>query len=320
MAESKKRSSRLGRGLSSLMAQPVPTQPATGGKPAAKAAEAHAQSEQDADAPEGLRHLSVAAISPNRHQPRQQFDEAALKSLADSIRADGLMQPIVVRPDASEKGRYELVAGERRWRAAQIAALETLPAIVRELDDRQIAEWALIENLQREDLNPIERAAAFRRLGEQFDMGHEAIAARVGLDRSTVTNLLRLLALAPGVQDLLRNDLLSMGQARALAGVTDAASQEALARRAVKEGMSVREVERAVRSLTQEKTGGAEKGSQETRSSHFRDLEQQIGHQLGTRVAIAPGRKKGSGKLTIEFFSIDQFDNLLDKLGVQAEE
>src|SRR5690606_18250446 len=147
-------------------------------------------------------------------------------------------------------GAYELIAGERRWRAAQIAELTTLPALVRDLDDRQIAELALIENLQREDLNAIERAEAFQRLADTFAMSHEAIAERVGLDRSTVANLIRLLALAPGVQRLVRDDLLSMGQARALASVGDPAQQEALAKQAVREGMSVREVEAAVRRLT----------------------------------------------------------------------
>lgn len=233
------------------------------------------------------------------------------------------MQPIVVRAAGEASGRFELVAGERRWRAAKIAGLEQIPALVRDLDDQQLAEWALIENLQREDLNPIERAEAFARLGGQFAMSHEQIATRVGLDRSTVSNLLRLLTLAEPVQQLLRDDLLSMGQARALVGVADAGQQKSLAKQAVREGLSVRAVEQAARRLAL----AAGKGDASTpaavpmtpRSTHFKDLEQQIGEQIGTRVAIRTGRKKGTGRLTIEFYSVDQFDALLNRLGVTTD-
>lgn len=328
MLESKKpaasRPSRLGRGLSSLMAAPVAVEP-----PAAPESDAPATAPPspapDADGgagatpSDGLRYIGVGEIVPNRHQPRQHFDEIALCTLAESIKADGLMQPVVVRTRTG--GGYELVAGERRWRASKLADLQVIPALVRDLDDRQSAELSLIENLQREDLNALERAEAFQRLATSFSLSHDSIADRVGLDRSTVANLIRLLALAPGVQQLVRDDLLSMGQARALASMADPAQQESLAKQAVREGMSVREVESAVRRLT---AAAAPKpdthAPPEERSTHFRDLEQTIGQQLGTRVAIAPGRKKGSGKMTIEFFSLEQFDALIEKLGVRVDD
>ncbi len=345
MLDAKKpnRPSRLGRGLSSLLNTPVAVEPQaappaaaeperTGdpgntSSPSAPAKDAAgvtdhataAASTSGTEAGEGLRYVPVAEIVPNRHQPRQHFDETALRTLAASIKRDGLMQPIVVRPTGGGEHPYELVAGERRWRAAQIAGLAVMPALVRELDERQTAELALIENLQREDLNAIERAEAFQRLAERFGLAHDEIADRVGLDRSTVANLIRLLGLAPAVQQLVRDDLLSMGQARALASVGDPAQQEALAKQAVREGMSVRDVEAAVRRATRptEPKAAPEKPD---RASHFTDLQQSIGRQLGTRVAIAPGRKKGTGKLTIEFYSIDQFDNLIEKLGVRVDE
>ncbi len=265
----------------------------------------------------GLTYIPVASLRPNRHQPRQQFDEPALKRLADSIRSEGIMQPIVARPDGQDTGRYEVVAGERRWRAAQIAGLTTVPVIVRDLNDRQLAEWALIENLQREDLNPIERAEAFSRLIEQFGLSHEETGARIGMDRSSITNHLRLLNLCDPVKQLIREGLISMGQARALVGLSDEAQQAMLAERAVRQGLSVREVEAAVRKITS--TSSASSRPAAGRSPYLADLEKQIAQQLGTKVALRPGRKKGTGTLSIEFYSLDQFDALVSQLGVKMD-
>jgi ParB family chromosome partitioning protein len=291
--------------------------------PASAASAHHAASDPAAEArANGLVYLSVDAISSNPHQPRQQFDVAALEKLAESIKADGLMQPIVVRPTpGSANGDMQIVAGERRWRAARLAGLATIPAIVRELDDQQMAEWALIENLQREDLNPIERAEAFQRLTEDFGLSHERVADRVGLERSTISNLLRLLSLCDHAKQLVRDGLLSMGQARAIAGLSDPAQQKHVAELAVRKGLSVREVEKAVRGLAQGHDAALTTRSSASggRSAYLADLEKQIGEQLGTRVAIRAGRKKGSGKLTIEFFSLDQFDHLLSRMGVQTD-
>lgn len=352
MTANKKRSSRLGRGLSSLMASPVQVHPDTMPEaPVAKegAVLSEIGSERDVvtsdpksntpglmngrgynpspQAPSppidnrsevGISYLSVDCLEPNRHQPRQNFDKASLKSLADSIASEGVMQPIIARPSLSGQGRYEVVAGERRWRAAQIAGLATLPVIVRDLNDRQLAEWALIENLQREDLNPIERAEAFSRLIEQFGLSHEEAGTRVGMDRSSISNHLRLLNLSEPVKQFIGDGLLSMGQARALAGLSDIAQQQMLAERAVRQGMSVREVESAVRKLAEgEKITG--KSSPKPRASYLVDLEKQITEQLGTKVLIKPGRKKGAGTLSIEFYSLDQFDSLIGQLGVKTD-
>jgi ParB family chromosome partitioning protein len=260
--------------------------------------------------------LPVDQIEPNRQQPRQHFDKAALGELAESIRRAGLMQPVVVRKQGS--GRYELIAGERRWRAAQLAGLTEIPAYLRDVDDQQAAEWALIENLQREDLNPIERAEAFRRLAEGYGLKHEEVAERVSLDRSTVTNLLRLLKLAPPVREMVSRGTLSMGQSRALAGVEDHDDQQRLAERAVREGWSVRQVEAAVKSLAQGANPQGRPAEKAARAAYLDDLERQIAEQLSTKVQLKTGRKKGSGTLSIEFYSIDQFDDLLGKLGVET--
>lgn len=324
------RPARLGRGLSSLMAQPVRVPPAAlveaaqgaphPAAPAPPAAWTRQTGESSPSAAEGLSLLPVADIQPNPHQPRQHFDDASLQALAASIRREGVMQPVVVRPCRDAAVGYELVAGERRWRAARLAGLDRIPALVRELDDQRVAEWALIENLQREDLNPLERAQAFRSLHQTFGLSHGDIAERVGLDRSTVTNLLRILELDPRVQTLVRDNLLSMGQARALAAVADADAQHALAQRVVAEGLSVRQVEQAVRQLAD---GVSAQPAARTRkggaAAHVSDLERQVSQQIGSRVRIRPGRRKGTGAITIEFYSLDQFDALMTRLGVSME-
>ena len=330
----KSKPSRLGRGLSSLMATPVAVKPesgATDGPPAPGVAEpGDSAADQEAgngtatrrESGAGLEWLALDAVVPNPHQPRQHFDAKALARLADSIASDGVMQPIVVRvrPDAlADQPRYELVAGERRWRAARLAGLERIPAVVRLLDDQQLAEWALVENLQREDLNPMERAEAFRRLAEGFGLSHDEVAQRVGLERSTVTNHLRLLRLDAEVASLVAQSVLSMGQARSLAGLEDVEAQRALAKRVVKEEMSVRQVEAAVRAAQAPATSSPESVAPDHRAAYLDDLEGQIRDQLGTKVMIKPYRKKGTGCLSIDFNSLEHFDDLLARLGVKTE-
>lgn len=329
---SKKRPSRLGRGLSSLMATPVPVEDAVASPAEAvassgglqgpvvdSASSANLSLTSGAVDPEagGYTRLALSSIIANATQPRQHFNETALRQLAESIKREGLIQPVVVRPTGDKK--YELVAGERRWRAAGIAGLESIPAFVKTLDERQVAEWALIENLQREDLNPIERAEAFSRLGETFGLSHEAIADRVGLERSTVTNLLRLLKLAPPVREMVVRGMLSMGQSRALAGIEDPAQQLALAEKSAKEGLSVRQVEAEAKALSQAQAKPAEPAKKAVRAAYLDDLERQIGEQLSTKVQIKTARKKGAGTLSIDFYNIDQFDDLLGKLGVETQ-
>ena len=325
MATKKNRPSRLGRGLSSLMATPVEVAvPASAGeKPPAESPEQPSsdvltdRSDPLPASTDGLVHLPVTTIQPNPHQPRQRFDPSKIRSLAESIKSDGLMQPIVVRPAPGESGRYELIAGERRWRAAQEAGLEQVPALVREIDEEKAAELALIENLQREDLNAIEKAEAFQHLGDQFGLTHTQIAERVGLERSSVSNLLRLLDLSNFVRDLVRENVLSMGQARAIAGLADAVQQKALAERAVREGLSVRQVEQEARRLQQ--PAASRTSSASSSSPVLSDLEKQIGQQLGTRVKIKAGKKKGAGTLAIDFYSLDEFYALLARLDVKAD-
>lgn len=330
MAAKKPRASRLGRGLSSLMATPVEVNPAsnppaTGSHPdpVGDAGSAIADASGGTTAPsvtgnDGLQHLSVEAIRPNRHQPRQRFDPGAIRSLAQSIANDGMMQPIVVRPIHSGSTEFELIAGERRWRAAQQAGLERVPALVRGVSDEKAAEWALIENLQREDLNPIEKAEAFQRLGDQFGLSHSEIAERVGLERSSVSNLLRLLNLSDFVRDLVRENVLSMGQARAIAGLADQGQQRGLAERAVREGLSVRQVEAEVRRLQQPQTQAPANAGGRS-SAALSDLEKQIAQQLGTRVKIKAGRKKGTGTVSIDFYSLDEFDALMSRMDVKTD-
>ncbi|MEO0515519.1 MAG: ParB/RepB/Spo0J family partition protein [Planctomycetota bacterium] len=316
----KKKPSRLGRGLSSLMATPVAASAVPAG------AESSGEVVERADGglaaggggeAAGYKRILISEIEPNAEQPRQHFDEAALLQLADSIKREGLIQPVVVRPTRLEK--YELVAGERRWRAAGLAGLESIPAFIKALDDRQVAEWALIENLQREDLNPIERAEAFQRLGESFGLSHESIAERVGLERSTVTNLLRLLKLSPPVRDMVVRGMLSMGQSRAIAGIEDTTQQLALAEKAAKDGLSVRQVEAEAKAVGKAQAQPAQTQKKAVRAAYLDDLERQIGEQLSTKVQIKTARKKGAGTLSIDFYDIDQFDELLAKLGVETQ-
>jgi len=348
MARTKK--PRLGRGLSSLMASPVAVTPPasatgpppketdeTGGVSAGTEAAAAPPSAIQASAGTGqaLHYIGLDQIAPNPHQPRQHFDEASLKQLAHSIQQDGLMQPVVLRPAPGQTDRYELVAGERRWRAAGLAELEQIPAIIRSLSDQQVAEWALVENLQREDLNPIERAQAFARLAEQFGHSHEQIAERVGIERPTVSNYLRLLDLHSSLQAAVRDGQLSAGHGRALGGLPDLEAQAIMGRQTIEQGWSVRQTEDAVRvAMADPRTPGAAgsatgKGDvtsggggwrkQARRSPHVIDLERQVAEQLQTKVTIKPGRKKGSGVVSIEYYSLDQFDALLNRMGIEVD-
>jgi ParB family chromosome partitioning protein len=254
---------------------------------------------------EALATVGVAAIRPGRYQPRTRMDERSLAELAQSIRSQGLLQPVVVRP---VNGGYELVAGERRWRAAQMAGLEQIPAIVREVPDEAALVMALIENVQREDLNPIEEAAAVQRLIDQFKMTHEQAADAVGRSRSATSNLLRLLKLAKPVQEMLMRGALEMGHARALLAL-DGARQIELATRIAARGLSVRDTEALVQRLLRTP-------AQRRRKRADRDLErlaEELSERLGTTVEIRASRK-GRGKLLLHYSSLDHLDQLLKRL------
>ncbi|OGA39497.1 MAG: chromosome partitioning protein ParB [Betaproteobacteria bacterium RIFCSPLOWO2_12_FULL_62_13] len=258
-------------------------------------------------AEEQLRSLPIDSVQPGKYQPRTRMDQEALGELAESIRAQGIMQPILVRPLVD--GRYEIIAGERRWRAARIAGLGTVPALVRDVPDRQALAVSLIENIQRENLNPLEEATGIQRLIQEFGMTHAEAAQALGRSRSGVTNLLRLLDLAPPVRELLAQGRLDMGHARALLTLP-VARQVALAREAVAKQLSVRDVER--------RASAALKQAPPARRAHVdRDiarLEEDLSDRLGTTVQIRVGAKQGSGRLIISYRSLDQLDALLARL------
>ncbi|HWB20762.1 MAG TPA: ParB/RepB/Spo0J family partition protein [Phycisphaerales bacterium] len=329
---------RLGRGLGSLISTPVKI-------------DIHPEAIQDkselpVNMPQGVESqsndksggmmLDVAQITPNPRQPRKTFDEQSLEVLANSIKIAGLMQPILVResknPVRAADGtfvRYELIAGERRWRAAQKAGLVKIPAIIRDVDERTSAEHALIENLQREDLNPIDRAEAFAQLIREFGLTHDEVASQVGLDRSTITNHLRLNELDERIKSMVRSNSLTMGHARALLAITNLEKRSHFAAHAKNDGWSVRELERRIAAMasgasmsavTAAKSAGKMPGMPKRGTANTADLERRLGEYLGTRVHIEPGEKKGSGKLVVEFYSLDQFDGLMDRMGFGVDD
>lgn len=250
--------------------------------------------------------LPVAQIRPGRYQPRTRMSQEALAELAASIRSQGLMQPVLVRP--VDRDRYELIAGERRWRASQMAGLQEIPVLIREVPDEAALAMSLIENIQREDLNPMEEAAGLQRLADEFRMTHEQVADAVGRSRSATTNLLRLLRLAKPVQAMVMEGVLEMGHARALLSL-DGARQIEAANRIAARGLSVREAEALA--------GGLLKGQPARRKPKAdRDLarlEEETSERLGTTVEIRAGRK-GSGRVIVHFSSLDHLEQLLRKL------
>ncbi|NKN32927.1 ParB/RepB/Spo0J family partition protein [Marichromatium bheemlicum] len=250
--------------------------------------------------------LPLEQLQRGRYQPRRDFDPEALRELAESIRAQGVLQPILARPLA--EGRYEIVAGERRWRACQQAGLDEIPALVRELDATSALAIALIENIQRADLNPLEEATALHRLVEEFELTHQEVAEAVGKSRTTVSNLLRLLELEPEVKDHLDHGRLEMGHARALLGVKGQV-QCALARQVVAGGLSVRDTERLVRRLQQGATAAPTPRAEET-DPDIRRLQNDLTDRLGAAVRIQHG-SRGSGKLVISYNSLDELDGIL---------
>ncbi|HXZ53491.1 MAG TPA: ParB/RepB/Spo0J family partition protein [Burkholderiales bacterium] len=255
---------------------------------------------------EALTTLPVGRIRPGKYQPRTKMDQEALAELASSIKSQGLMQPLLVRP--VERDRYELIAGERRWRAAQMAGLDEVPALVRDVPDEAALAMALIENIQRENLNPMEEASGLQRLIDEFKMSHEQAADAVGRSRSATTNLLRLLKLTKPVQAMVMEGVLDMGHARAILALEGARQVEA-AKRVAARGLSVREAEALVARMLRGKTT-------RQRRKPDRDmarLEEEISEQLGTTVEIRPGRK-GSGKLIVHYSGLDHLDQLLRKL------
>jgi ParB family chromosome partitioning protein len=268
-------------------------------------------SREHAEASGALREVPMTSVRPNRFQPRTRIDEAELADLANSMEASGLLQPVIVR---SRDGGYELIAGERRWRAAERLGWLQIPAIVKEVDDRTLLTLALIENLQRDDLSPIDAAAGYRRLGDEFQLGHAEIARAVGRERSTVANLLRLLQLPGDVQAMVHEKRLSAGHARALLGLSDADRQSALAIEAIEQDWSVREIEAAVAGTrTARRPARRAAGQPAARgvTADVKRVEDALRKRLGTDVRVT-ARRRGRGFVTISYYSNDDLSRLLE--------
>lgn len=314
--------SRLGRGLSSLIKVSIPEDgPVDVGATEEGAGVNPAAAEQAPRMIEVLgrpAEISVDEIRANPHQPRRTFTETNLRELADSIKSNGIIQPIVVRKIEEGGGAgYELIAGERRLRAAKLAGLSVVPCVVKEVDGLTQAQMALVENIQREDLAPLERAAAYKVLLTQLGLTQSELAVRLGEERSTVANYVRLLELAEQVKRWIREGLLSLGHAKLLAGVADVLEQERLGKLVVMQGLSVRNLEKVM--LAPPAAAAAPPVAKDVgREAHYAELEKTIGRQLGMRVQLRAGRGKGKGKLTIGYGSLEEFDRLMEKLGVDV--
>ena len=282
----------MGRGLSALIS--------TGPSPAAN---------------DEVREIEIDLIRPNRQQPRTTFDQTKLEDLAQSIRSTGVIQPLLVRPLG---GLFELVAGERRWRAAQIAQLTRVPAIVREIPDERLLELALIENIQRAELNPVEEANAYKRLIESLGLTQEEVAQRVGRDRTFVTNYLRLLRLPGDIQELIEKEKLTFGHARALLGVQDVVTQRRFAQKIVKHSWSVRETERRVRYLDEQAQRVATKLPLARLDPNLRAAEAKLRRALATQVRILPSRGS-AGRLEIEYYDMSDLDRIFQLITRNAE-
>lgn len=291
----------LGRGLDALLgaASSPPVQTHTDeGEVALPQPDQHPQGDH-------LRMLPVDVIHKSRYQPRHDFPEETLQELADSIKSQGVIQPVVVRPH-SQAGHFELIAGERRWRASQLAGLHEIPAVVRDVPDQAAMAMGLIENIQREELNPVEEAMALQRLIEEFGLTHQQTADAVGRSRAAVSNLLRLLSLEPAVKQLLEDNELEMGHARALLALQGGAQIEA-ARQVARRGLSVRETENLVRKLSQP---AKPKKTTQGKDPDIRRFEEDLSEKLGARVQIQSDNK-GKGKLVIQYNSLDELDGIL---------
>jgi ParB family chromosome partitioning protein len=263
-----------------------------------------------------VRHLGIDTIERSRFQPRTDFDPEQLRELADSIKQRGVIQPLLVRPFVTTDGtrRYELIAGERRWRAAREAGLTTIPAIVREANDQEVLEIALIENLQREDLNAVEEARAYEQLSTQFKLTQEQIAEKVGRSRAAVANSMRLLGLPGEVQSWIADNRLSVGHAKAILGLANPAEQRLVAERVLKRNLTVRETEQLVEQLKGEAKVRARTLGGVAKSTHVLAVEERLQQKLGTHVSVYHGKKKG--RIEIEYYGNDDLARLLGILGI----
>ena len=252
--------------------------------------------------------VKLSMVEPNGEQPRKNFDEDSLLELAESIKQFGLLQPIIVQ---DRKNHFEIIAGERRWRAAKMAGLKEIPVIIKNLTNQEIVEISLIENIQREDLNPIQEAQAYKRLLEEFNLKQDEVAERVSKSRTAVTNSMRLLKLCDEVQQMVVNEMISTGHARALLSIEDPEEQYMIAQKVFDEKMSVREVEKLVKDL--HKPEKAPKKENKSLEVIYQNIENRLKESLGTKVSISP-KNNGAGKIEIEFYNHDDLDRLMEQL------
>ena len=290
----------LGKGLDSLIPDNKSMKSVT--------SEKTVESKEDAAAKSGVQAMKINEVEPNRDQPRKNFDEDALLELSDSIKQFGVLQPLLVR---KRKDYYEIIAGERRWRAAKLAGVKEVPVIEKEYTDQEILEIGLIENIQRENLNPIEEAIAYKRLLEEFNLKQDEVAERVSKSRTAVTNSMRLLKLSDKVQQMIIDDMISTGHARALLAIDDPELQYTLANKIFDEKLSVRETEKLVKEIKNPKKPKEKKPV--ANSFIYQDLEEKMKSVFGTKVSIA-SKGKGKGKIEIEYYSDDELEHLFDMM------
>lgn len=295
---------RLGRGLSSLISMDRPTLPGT-------------VPEQDQLSAPPVLQVGVQLVRSNPYQPRTEIDASRLEELAASIRQTGVLQPLLVRRRGD---RFEIIAGERRLRAARLAGRATVPVIVREADEQQMLEMALIENIQRDDLNPIDRANAYRQCCTAFGVSVQELADRLGEDRTTVSNILRLLDLPQAIKDLVAGGELSMGHARCLLGIPVEARQVELARKAIDEGWPVRKMETVARAAKVRPTEPPAGPAEPRRRPQLVQLEQRLAAALQTRVRIIEGRRRHTGRLVIDYYSLNDFDRITQRFGLALDD
>jgi ParB family chromosome partitioning protein len=297
----------LGRGLDALLAGS-----SNGGNIANSSSSNNGEGALGEPRKEELKHVAVEFIQRGKYQPRRDMHQEALEELAESIKAQGVLQPIVIRPISSD--RYEIIAGERRWRAAQLAGLDTIPAVIRDVTDEAAIAMALIENIQREDLNPIEEAVALKRLQDEFELTHQQVADAVGKSRTSVTNLLRLIALDSEVKKLLENGDIEMGHARSVLSLQPLQQRE-IAQQVVAKGLSVRQTEAIVRSFLENKN--KETSKKLAVSSDILKLEEDLSEKIGVPVVVQHNAK-GKGRLILKYNSLDELDGILKHMSYEA--
>ena len=287
----------LGKGLDSLIPASVPKM---------EAEQEVVKTESNAQGT----YVKITKVEPNREQPRKNFDEDALQELADSIKQYGIVEPLIVQ---DRKTHYEIIAGERRWRAAKLAGLKEVPVIVRNYTEQEIVEISLIENIQREDLNPIEEAQAYKRLLTEFHLKQDEVAERVSKSRTAVTNSMRLLNLCDEVQQMIIDDMITTGHARALISIEDPEQQYTIAQKVFDEKLNVRDVEKLVKNLNKPEKAKKEPVADKALEVVYQDLEEKLKQSLGTKVSIA-SKGDGAGKLEIEFYTHDDLEKITDLL------